>query len=131
VETGTEKEAGEIGAMSYDLDFWKYKDGTRLQHQEVYERLSNGDQVDGLEPLPIPEIIAAVTSAFSAGWEHSDEETWEGGDRGTFQIFTTPQFFRFDCYGMEDQDMNRLIEIGISFGCPLYDPQVGKWYDSG
>ena len=115
--------------MSYDLDFWKYKEGIRLNHQKVYERLSNGDQVDGLETLPIPEIIAAVSSAFSAGWEHPDKETWEGGDRGIFQVFTTPQFFRFDCYGMEDEDTNRLIEIGKNFGCPLYDPQVGKRYD--
>ena len=62
--------------MSYDLDFWKYKAGVDLNHQQVYERLSNGHSVDGLETLPIPEMIAAVASAFSAGWEHSDEETW-------------------------------------------------------
>jgi hypothetical protein len=86
--------------------------------------------VDGLETLPIPEIVTAVNGAFSVGWEHSDEESWEGGDRGVFQIFTTTQFFRFDLYGMEDEDINRLIEIGKNFDCPLYDPQVGKRYDN-
>jgi len=97
-----------------------------LNHQNVYEHLSNGETVDGLEPLPISEILAAVKSVFSTGWEHPDEESWEGGDRGAFQIFTTPQFFRFDRYGMEDEDMNRLIEVAKNFGCPLYDPQVGN-----
>ena len=91
--------------MSYDIDFWKYKDGVRLDHQKVYQRLSNGEQVDGLETLPIAEIVAAVNSAFSMGWEHPDEESWESGDRA-FQIFTTPQFVRFDCYGLEDKDID-------------------------
>ncbi len=117
--------------MSYDLDFWKYKEGVHLNHQKVYERLSNGEHMDGLETLPIPEILAAVNGAFSVGWEHPDEESWEGGDRGSFQVFTTMQFVRFDCYGMEGEDMNRLIEIANNFGCALYDPQVGKRYEAG
>jgi hypothetical protein len=117
--------------MSYDLDFWKYREGVSLNHQGVYERLSNGEFVDGLETLPISAMIEAVKSAFSPGWEQTDSETWDGGERGIFQVFTTSQFFRADCYGMEGDDMNRLIEIGLQFGCPLYDPQVGKRYDSG
>ncbi|WP_321475349.1 hypothetical protein [uncultured Paludibaculum sp.] len=115
--------------MSYDLDFWKYKDGICLDHQDVYERLSNGEEVDGLETLPIPEMLGAVEREFSTDWMHDDEETWESDDRGCFQTFTTAQFFRVDCYGMEDGDMNRLINVALSFGCPLYDPQAGKRYD--
>ena len=42
--------------MSYDIDFWKYKDGVRMNHQKVYERLCKGEQVEGLETLPIPEL---------------------------------------------------------------------------
>ena len=114
--------------MSYDLDFWKYKDGVRLNHQRVYEHLSEGRHVEGLESLPISEIVVAVTKAFADGWEHSDLETWDGGERGTFQIYTTPQFVRFDCYGMEGDGMNKLIDVATGFGCCLYDPQVGMRY---
>ena len=116
--------------MSYDIDFWRYEKGIRLNHQEVYERLSDGQHVNGLENLPISEITAAVKTAF-ADWERPDEETWDGGDRGSFQMFTTPQFFRFDLYRVEDVDVNRLIEIATTFGCPLYDPQAGKRFDGG
>lgn len=116
--------------MGYDIDFWRYQEGVRLNHQKVYERLSSGKDVDGLETLPIPEIAAAVKAAFS-DWEHPDEETWDGGDRGAFQIFTTSQFLRFDLYGVDDSDSDRLIEIAKRFGCPLYDPQQGKRYDGG
>ena len=43
--------------MSYDLNFWKYKNGIYLKHQKVYESLSDGEYVDGLEDLPIEEIL--------------------------------------------------------------------------
>ena len=37
--------------MSYDLDFWRYKSGVKLDHQLVYEQLSNGEaaQVLGIQ----------------------------------------------------------------------------------
>jgi hypothetical protein len=30
---------------------------------------------------------------------------------------------------MDGDDLNRFIDIGAEFGCPLYDPQAGKRYD--
>ena len=115
--------------MSYDLDFWKYKPGVMLDHQQVYERLSDGQQVEGLCDLPIVDILQRVKIVFTdAGWEQLDELNWEGDD-GAFQIFTTPQFIRFDCYSMDGDDMNRIIDIADEFDCPLYDPQAGQRYD--
>ncbi|MEP0480013.1 MAG: hypothetical protein ABJD23_07340, partial [Nonlabens sp.] len=49
--------------------------------------------------------------------------------RSSFQIFTTTQFVRFDCRGIDGLDMNRIIEIMLKYNCPLYDPQVPKRYD--
>ncbi|MFC4276481.1 hypothetical protein ACFO5L_14960 [Achromobacter aloeverae] len=49
---------------------------------------------------------------------------WESAKRGAFKIFITPQLFRVDCYEMNGDDMNRFIDLGSEFGCPLYDPQV-------
>ena len=46
------------------------------------------------------------------------------------QIFTTSQIVRFDCYGMQEADMNALMDILIDFGCPLYDPQISTRFDS-
>jgi hypothetical protein len=114
--------------MSYDLDFWRYKSGVALDHQSVYEQLSQGQRVEGLDDLPIETMIRRVNEMF-ADWEKLDEATFEGGERGSFQLFTTAQFFRVDTYGMDGDDLNKLIEIGNEFGCPLYDPQVGQRYD--
>ena len=50
--------------------------------------------------------------------------------RGAFQIFTIPQAVRIDCYGMQEADLNSLVDILIEFGCPLYDPQISTRFDS-
>jgi hypothetical protein len=115
--------------MSYDLDFWKYKKGVYLNNQEVYEQCSDDQLVEGLEDLPMDEIRQEVCKEFS-DWQTEDDESWENPKgKGAFQVFTTKQFVRFDCYGMSGDDMNRLIDIMIKFDCPLYDPQVPERYD--
>lgn len=114
--------------MSYDLDFWRYKPGVKRDHQEVYEQLSDGEHVDGLEDLPIDIITRRINEVFS-DWQKLDDVTFDGGDRGGFQLFTTSQFFRIDCYEMDGDDMNKFIDIGTEFGCPLYDPQVSERFD--
>ena len=111
--------------MSHDLDFWRYKPGVSMDHQQVYERLSDGEYVEGLEELPVAGLIERVAVAFSVGWERLDDITWEGASGG-FQIYTTTQFFRVDCYGMSGEEMNRFIDIAAAFGCPLHDPRVDK-----
>ncbi len=114
--------------MSYDLNFWKQKKGVNLDPQETYERLSDGEHVEGLEDIPIEQMMEKVREAFSPGWIQHDSMTWEA-DRKSFQVFTTPQFFRVDCGGMTGEEMNLFIDIGIEFGCPLYDPQTGERYE--
>ena len=115
--------------MSYGLDFWKCRPGVSLDHQAAYEKLSDGQAVEGLEDLPIGRMLDRLKEVF-ADWEQLDDETW-ASDNGSFQVFTTPQFFRVDCYGMDGDDMNRIIEVASEFGCPLYDPQVTTRYDGG
>jgi hypothetical protein len=114
--------------MSYDLSFWRCISGSELDHEQVYQQLCNGVAVDGLERLPIEALLERVDDVF-ANWEKLDNVTFDGGERGSFQLFTTPQLFRVDCYGMSGDEMNRLIDIASEFSCPLYDPQVGKRFD--
>jgi hypothetical protein len=116
--------------MSYDLDLWRYKAGVKLDHQKVYEQLSAGEHVEGVDDLPIDAVMRRVNEVFS-DWEKLDTVTFDGGDRGTFQLFTTPQFFRVDCYGMSGEEMNKFVEIGGEFRCSLYDPQAGQRFDGG
>ena len=116
--------------MSYDLDFWKYKKGAYFDNQEVYEKCSDEQTVEGLENLPIESILEDIRMEFIS-WKmiesNIDFENPKG--KGAFQIFTTKQFVRFDCYGMDGEDMNRIIDVMDKYDCPLYDPQVSQRYD--
>ncbi len=116
--------------MSYDLDFWKYKKDTYLDNQKVYENCSEEEIVEGLEDLPIDSILKDVQTEF-IDWKRDDSNVdYENPNaKGAFQISTTKQFVRFDCYGMEGEDMNRIIDIMVKYDCPLYDPQVPQRYD--
>ncbi len=116
--------------MSYDLNFWKYKNNTYLNNQEVYEKCSNEQNVDGLEELSINEIVESIRKEFT-NWqtEYSNVDFENPNGDGAFQIFTTKQFVRFDCYGMQGEDMNRIIEIMLKYDCPLFDSQVSQRFD--
>ncbi|GAA0725911.1 hypothetical protein GCM10009430_32280 [Aquimarina litoralis] len=116
--------------MSYDLDFWKYKKDTYLNNQEVYEKCSEEKFVEGLEDLPIDSILKDVQTEFT-DWkmEESNIDYENPKGNGAFQIFNTKKFVRFDCYGMEGEDMNRIIDVMDKYDCPLYDPQVTQRFD--
>ena len=116
--------------MSYDLNFWKYADErSSSNHQNLYELLSDGQFVEGLLEIPVEAIVSRISQVFLAeGWTTIDQTSWERGI-GMFQLFTTPQFIRVDCYGMDGDGMNRFIDIAAEFKLPLYDPQVSTRFD--
>lgn len=114
--------------MSYDLNFWRYQPGTQMDHRAVYEKLCDGDRVQGLEDLPIDAIKARIVETFSQEWRQLDQNSWEG-ESASFQVYTTSQLFRVDCYGVSADDMNKIIDVLAEFDCPLYDPQVDRRFD--
>jgi hypothetical protein len=113
----------------YELLFWRYLEEVYLNHQEVYEAIEEEQFVDGLEELPITVILNRISSQFST-WEKVDERSWKNTNgKGAFQIRTTPQSVKIDCYGTEGKTMDRLVALLEEFKCPLYDPQVPERYD--
>jgi hypothetical protein len=113
--------------VSYDLNFWRFSPGASLPDDEVYRRLCNGERLASLEELPIDEILKRIRDAFS-DWEQR-ELIFDGGSRGGFQLSTTPQWVRVDCYECRGNVMNTFIDILHDYGCPPYDPQVGRRFD--
>ena len=117
--------------MSYDINFWKYKEGVTHDDHRIYEQACcDGKLIEELESLPIDEILTKIASAFS-DWIALDKEHYENEKegKGAFEIFTTSQVVRFDCYDMQEADMNTLMDILIDFGCPVYDPQISTRFD--
>lgn len=115
--------------MGMDLSYWKYKEGTDLSPREVYQTACcDGLPAEGLEELPIEAILAEIETAY-AKWERMDQATWEKETGGGFQLFTTPQIFRVDCYGLPREEVARFSERMKRYGCPVYDPQQGCRFD--
>ncbi len=116
--------------MSIDLNFWKYQDGTYLDNVAVYRSACcDQEEVEGLALLPIEDILSEMAAAFQ-DWNAFDVFNYEKKDgSGSFQISTTPQTVRFDCYSMERADMKRFSTVMSKFGCPLYDPGQGVRFD--
>lgn len=116
--------------MSMDLNFWKYKKNVPHKDSEVYERACcDGEALDCLEPLPIDEILNQIAAIFS-DWTAYGKKDYEKDGQGAFQIFTTDQIVRFDCYNMKEADMNSMMDVLAAFGCPVYDPQISTRFDS-
>ena len=115
--------------MSMDMNFWKYKKGIYLDNDEVYAKACcNGEEIGGLEQLPIKEILNKVSKVFTS-WRALDIGNYEKEGCGSFSIFTTSQIVRFDCYGMTENDMNLLIDIMLEYDCPLYDSKISERFD--
>ena len=113
----------------YELLFWRYLEEVYLNHHEVYEALLEKEEVEGLEKLPVEVILNRINSVFSS-WEKVDENSWQNNTgKGAFQIITTLQSLKIDCYGTEGKTMNKLVDVLEEFKCPLYDPQVPERYD--
>ncbi len=116
--------------MSYDIDFWQYKENVPHNDDKVYAKACcDGETLKELETLPTDEILKKIEQTFS-DWTKLDEFNYEKEGGGAFTISITSQTVRFDCYGMQGDDMNTLMDILKDLGCPVYDPQISERFDS-
>ncbi|MDB5344723.1 MAG: hypothetical protein JWP89_3100 [Schlesneria sp.] len=114
--------------MSYDLCFWKQAPKAPADPQDTYERLIEGERVEGVSDLPADRILTRIAEIFTGSWERLDDSNWEREDC-SFQVWFTPQCFVVYAYSVPGDDLNLLIDIGAEFGCMLYDPQVGERFE--
>jgi hypothetical protein len=118
--------------MSYDLCCWRYTTTPKESAQATYERLSEGDEVDGLALLPVAEIKTRFIEFFPSIEDYGMELNWEG-DRGAFQVIwsiaSKPQhtlaWFVLCSWSLleEPEVMARIVEVASAIGCGVYDPQ--------
>ena len=113
--------------MARDLSFWKYKANVAAEDEAVYDELTSGARVEGVEELPIKAVIADIKATFK-DWEWTSETTLEK-DQEMIELFTTEQFVRFDCYSVTMEDMNRIIDIMAEYECPLYDSSISTRFE--
>jgi hypothetical protein len=114
--------------MSCDINFWKLERPLILSAQEIYTRLCDGEEVEGLAILPVEDILAKLKEAFP-DFDPSENYPLVQTSEGTIEFSWSNKRFRFDLRGI-CSDCQKLVDIMTDFGCPMYDPQEDKRYDS-
>lgn len=117
--------------MSYDLIFWKQKPTCTASPSAIYKALLDGQIVEGLETISTAQVVARIGQRFPGIVTDGGLTFWDGGKRGMFELYSSPQHFHACCRQMSGDDMNILIEIAAEFDCPLYDPQEDRRFDGG
>jgi len=123
-------------AIGYDLAFWKQVNEQHLEPSAVYRSLIEGRAVNGLAALPIESILSEVVAALPGSVRESDPAGWESidwvneDDQCSIQISWSDFHVQADCRQVPYDVVNRIIGVLAEFGCPLYDPQAGKRFDS-
>ncbi|MBO4458223.1 MAG: hypothetical protein J5802_10930 [Butyrivibrio sp.] len=108
--------------MARDLSFWKEKESSEMKASDVYKALLDGEKLDFVCELPIEHILTDVEKVFS-DWEQIDAYNYEKNS-AAIEIFANNQIVRFDCYSVTEADMNKIIDIMLSYECPLYDSAI-------
>ncbi len=111
--------------MSYDLNFWNEPVGFKAAPLDVYRSLSDSASFDGLSQIDVSGFYKRIIQEFPNTEESNGFLDWEGEDN-SFQVSSSTQHVRIDCYGEPGVWMNIFIDIGKEFGCPLYDPQTNE-----
>ena len=117
--------------MSYDLTFWRQQPGVSLAPIETYRALNDGSPVDGLAAIPIEDMLRDVMLAFPSALRELNGShewvTWTSADgQDSFQVEWSAQHMTVTCRHLHSDDMNKIVNIGVAHGCPLFDPQTGE-----
>jgi hypothetical protein len=120
-----------LAAMSYDLVFWKQQAIIEADPRAIYRTLVvHGGTVDGVEPLPVDEFVKGIEAAFpNATCERSgdDQIFWlDQKQQLIFEMYYTPVVVVATMRPLDESVANRIVDVAVSVGAPLYDPQVNE-----
>ncbi|WP_295153742.1 hypothetical protein [uncultured Ruminococcus sp.] len=117
--------------MGRYMSFWKYEPDAVHNDENIYaQACEEVGNISGLQTLPTADILAEINRVFS-DYDKLDEYNYESG-KGAFTVSVTPQTVTFDCvWSMGGDELNKLIDIMLGFGCPFYDPQLSTRFDEG
>ena len=117
--------------MSYDLLFWREVQGANLDPQSVLEQLEEGEEFDGIIPLPLKVVTDAFKRSFPKIALNGTGLDWEG-EGSYFQVEfifldgDTVLAISISCgYQLlkSDSAMNALGVVAHDLGCRVHDLQ--------
>ena len=115
--------------MSYDLVFWRQESMMTQTTETTYQALCNDEHVEGLSTLPIEAFLTKLMSAFPGTVKVVGDQRqllrWlSPNEEDAFRVTWSEQHVRVSCHHLGLNEVNEIVDIAKSFGCPLYDPQT-------
>lgn len=123
--------------MGYQLVFWQ-QDHDTPPASAIYRSLCDHGVADGLRPLPVPSILAALVEEFPGidpvpAADGPCPVFWEDDGQTSVEFWWSAVHVGAELRpaGSWSGDIaNRVIDVLRDFRCPLYDPQTGERFDS-
>lgn len=117
--------------VSYDLAFWQQELNAKVDPEVTLDQLADGNHVEGLTDIPVEDILARLCELFpTAVRELNGGEEWlvwvSQNQQDSFQVMWSAQHCLVNCRHLANEDINAIISVMTSRGCPLYDPQTGE-----
>jgi hypothetical protein len=115
--------------MSYELMFWRQEKMMTQTTELIAAALQRNEPVEGLSPLPIEMFLTKLMSSFPgavkvAGGEREFIRWMSPNEEDTFKVTWSDQHVLVRCNHLPLGEVNEIVDIAKSFGCPLYDPQT-------
>jgi hypothetical protein len=118
--------------MSFDLCFWQETGAVDQSPEEIYARVSEEEQYEGISDLSVAKLKEEFLQLFPIIEEFSTELNWEG-EEGNFQVVWpvgsklgfTFGFIVSCSWGLVERldKMALILRAAKNCGCTLYDPQ--------
>lgn len=116
--------------MTYDLCFWKQVEDVELDSRATFIALIGGQEVAGVDPFPIEEFAEGVEAAFpgvTLERRGGNEIIWLDADGALlFEMMWSHAHLLATLRPLDESVANCLIDIAVSVGAALYDPQVDE-----
>lgn len=108
----------------HQLLFWRQEATVRLLPQSIAQELNWGQDVKGLEDLPVKEILTKIKEALPQAVERAGLLSGEA-QSGNWEITWGWQFMKLESPPGESDLQQVVIDILSEAGVPAYDPQQG------
>jgi hypothetical protein len=109
--------------------FWRQESMMSQSTELISDALCRGELVEGLSILPVEDFLSRLMSSFSGAVRNTSElNEWikwiSPNDEDSFKVTWSDQHVRVECQHLQLSEVNEIVDIAKSFGCPLYDPQT-------
>ena len=103
------------------LLFWKQRSELALSAEEIARELNWGEEVAGLEDLPVREVLDRLKAEFGQHDERPGLLVTRSPEGGSWEATWGWQFVKIELHEAASEVRQRLIDVLAEFGCRVHE----------